>query len=110
MNSLSLPGLTIQKPQICQRDVIDKLKIQQQTFGNPSRIIADNGSAFTSSDFNEYCWRSLAGLLYYVRRKMRGRMKNKMAERGYINVYRSRNDIAMYQNLDQNRSYSTNSI
>lgn len=37
------------------KDAIDKLKIQQATFGNPSRIISDRGSAFTSKDFDEYC-------------------------------------------------------
>ncbi|GFS39271.1 transposon Tf2-6 polyprotein [Trichonephila inaurata madagascariensis] len=35
--------------------VLDKLRLQQKTFGNPKRIITDRGSAFTSKDFNDYC-------------------------------------------------------
>ncbi|GBM13808.1 hypothetical protein AVEN_50150-1 [Araneus ventricosus] len=34
---------------------LQKLKIQQAVFGNPSRIISDKGSAFTSKDFEAYC-------------------------------------------------------
>lgn len=37
------------------RETIDKLKIQQKTFGNPFRIISDRGTAFTSNEFREYC-------------------------------------------------------
>jgi transposase InsO family protein len=37
------------------QEVINKLEIHQQTFGNPSRIITDRGTAFTSNDFNLYC-------------------------------------------------------
>lgn len=36
-------------------EVLDKLKLQQKTFGNPTRIISDRGAAFTSSEFREYC-------------------------------------------------------
>ncbi|XP_035224280.1 insertion element IS476 uncharacterized 39.2 kDa protein-like [Stegodyphus dumicola] len=36
-------------------EAVQKLKIQQAVFGNPSRIISDKGSAFTSKDFEEYC-------------------------------------------------------
>ncbi|UYV74561.1 hypothetical protein LAZ67_12000143 [Cordylochernes scorpioides] len=32
-----------------------KLECQQQIFGNPRRIITDQGTAFTSNDFKEYC-------------------------------------------------------
>lgn len=34
---------------------IEKLQLQQTSFGNPARIISDKGSAFTSNDFEEYC-------------------------------------------------------
>lgn len=30
------------------------MQIQQQTFGNPVRIISDRGTAFTSNDFEFY--------------------------------------------------------
>nr|XP_012151023.1 PREDICTED: uncharacterized protein LOC105663868 [Megachile rotundata] len=36
-------------------EVLDRLKLQQKTFGNPTRIISDRGTAFTSSEFREYC-------------------------------------------------------
>ncbi|GBO39603.1 Transposon Tf2-9 polyprotein [Araneus ventricosus] len=36
-------------------DALDKLKVQQKTFGNPKRIIRDRGSAFTSKAFGDYC-------------------------------------------------------
>ncbi|XP_035226909.1 uncharacterized protein K02A2.6-like [Stegodyphus dumicola] len=36
-------------------EAVQKLKIQQAVFGNPSRIISDKGSAFTSKDFEECC-------------------------------------------------------
>ena len=35
--------------------MLDKLAIQQKTFGNPTRIITDRGTAFTSTDFKKYC-------------------------------------------------------
>lgn len=37
------------------KETIDKLMIHQQTFGNPTRLISDRGTAFTSKDFKEYC-------------------------------------------------------
>lgn len=37
------------------KEVLDKLKIQQQHFGNPRRVISDKGSAFTSNDFKTFC-------------------------------------------------------
>ena len=37
------------------KEVLDKLAIQQKTIGNPTRIITDRGTAFTSTDFKEYC-------------------------------------------------------
>lgn len=37
------------------KEVLDKLKLQQQIFGNPRRIISDRGAAFTSKEFEEYC-------------------------------------------------------
>ncbi|UYV61075.1 hypothetical protein LAZ67_1003319 [Cordylochernes scorpioides] len=36
-------------------EVIQKLESQQQIFGNPRRIITDQGTAFTSNDFKKYC-------------------------------------------------------
>ncbi len=40
---------------ITTEDALDKLKLQQKTFGNPQRIITDRGSAFTAKVFNDYC-------------------------------------------------------
>jgi len=37
------------------KKVINHLKNQQRIFGNQRRIISDRGSAFTSSDFRDYC-------------------------------------------------------
>ncbi|GBO18018.1 Retrovirus-related Pol polyprotein from transposon 17.6 [Araneus ventricosus] len=37
------------------QEAIDKLKLQQTIFGNPSRIITDTGSAFTAKEFETYC-------------------------------------------------------
>ncbi|GBN46507.1 hypothetical protein AVEN_232417-1 [Araneus ventricosus] len=37
------------------QEAIDKLKLEQTIFGNPSRIITDRGSAFTASEFETYC-------------------------------------------------------
>ncbi|GBM37972.1 Transposon Tf2-9 polyprotein [Araneus ventricosus] len=37
------------------QEAIDKLKLQQTIFGNPSRIITDRGSAFTANEFETYC-------------------------------------------------------
>lgn len=37
------------------KELIEKLKIHQQLFGNPRRIVTDRGAAFTSGDFREYC-------------------------------------------------------
>lgn len=37
------------------KETIEKLKIHQQHFGNPSRFITDRGTAYTSRDFQEYC-------------------------------------------------------
>lgn len=37
------------------KEALDKLILQQKTFGNPQRIICDRGSAFTANDFKEYC-------------------------------------------------------
>ncbi|GFV19659.1 transposon Tf2-6 polyprotein [Trichonephila clavipes] len=40
---------------VSAESVLEKLKQQQKTFGNPIRIISDRGSAFTSKLFNDYC-------------------------------------------------------
>lgn len=40
---------------VSAEDALDKIKLQQQTFGNPVRIITDRGTAFTSNSFKEYC-------------------------------------------------------
>lgn len=37
------------------KEVLDKLIVLQQTFGNPQRIISDKETAFTSSQFSDYC-------------------------------------------------------
>lgn len=37
------------------KEVLEKLRLQQTTFGNPKRIISDKGAAFTSKEFQEYC-------------------------------------------------------
>ncbi|GFW84716.1 hypothetical protein TNCV_1814461 [Trichonephila clavipes] len=36
-------------------DALDKLKIQQKTFGTPKRMITDKGSPFNSEGFDDYC-------------------------------------------------------
>ena len=36
-------------------EVIDRLEKQSMTFGNPGRIVSDRESAFTSTQFAEYC-------------------------------------------------------
>lgn len=36
-------------------ETIEKLRLQQKTFGNPARIISDKGTAFTAKEFQEYC-------------------------------------------------------
>lgn len=37
------------------KEVLDRLISMQQIFGNPQRIVTDKGTAFTSSQFNDYC-------------------------------------------------------
>lgn len=37
------------------KEVLDKLALQQQSLGNPRRIISDKGSAFTSDEFKRFC-------------------------------------------------------
>ncbi|GFW87859.1 transposon Tf2-8 polyprotein [Trichonephila clavipes] len=37
------------------QEVIERLKLQQKTFGNPSRVISDKGGAFRSNEFEDYC-------------------------------------------------------
>lgn len=36
-------------------EVLERLKLQQQTFGSPHRIITDRNASFTSNAFKEYC-------------------------------------------------------
>lgn len=36
-------------------EVLKNLEWQSEIFGNPKRIVSDRGSAFTSSDFEDYC-------------------------------------------------------
>lgn len=38
-----------------KREVITKLNLQKETFGNPVCIVTDKGTAFTSQEFNDYC-------------------------------------------------------
>lgn len=40
---------------VSTEEVLDKLKIQQQTFGSPQRIITDRNASFTSHAFRDYC-------------------------------------------------------
>lgn len=35
--------------------MLDKLAIQQKALGNPTRIITNRGTAFTATNFQEYC-------------------------------------------------------
>ncbi|GFW92096.1 hypothetical protein TNCV_2153751 [Trichonephila clavipes] len=37
------------------QEAIERLKLQQKTFGNPSRVINDKGGAFRSKEFEDYC-------------------------------------------------------
>ncbi|GFU83255.1 transposon Tf2-9 polyprotein [Trichonephila clavipes] len=37
------------------QEAIERLKLQQKTFGNPSRVISDKGGAFRSKEFEDYC-------------------------------------------------------
>lgn len=37
------------------KEVIDKMLLHQQNFGNPLRLITDKGSAFLSNEFKAYC-------------------------------------------------------
>ncbi|GBN87135.1 Pro-Pol polyprotein [Araneus ventricosus] len=40
---------------VSTESALEKLKLQQKTFGNSIRIISGRGSAFTSKAFNDYC-------------------------------------------------------
>ncbi|GFY42315.1 pro-Pol polyprotein [Trichonephila inaurata madagascariensis] len=40
---------------VSAESALEKLKLQQKTFGNPIRIISDRGLAFTSKLFNDHC-------------------------------------------------------
>ncbi|GFX08643.1 hypothetical protein TNCV_61701 [Trichonephila clavipes] len=37
------------------QETIERLKLQQKTFGNPSRVINDKGGAFRSKEYEDYC-------------------------------------------------------
>lgn len=37
------------------KEVIGKLRLQQEVFGNPRRIVSDKGAVFTSEDFKSFC-------------------------------------------------------
>ncbi|GFX23402.1 transposon Tf2-9 polyprotein [Trichonephila clavipes] len=37
------------------QEAIERLKLQQKTFGNPSRVINDKGGSFRSKEFEDYC-------------------------------------------------------
>ncbi|GFX58931.1 transposon Tf2-11 polyprotein [Trichonephila clavipes] len=37
------------------QEAIERLKLQQKTFGNPSRVINDKEGAFRSKEFEDYC-------------------------------------------------------
>lgn len=36
-------------------EVLERMRMQQITFGNPDRIVADRGAAFTSNEFKKFC-------------------------------------------------------
>lgn len=36
-------------------EVISKLDVQKQIFGNSKHIVTDKGTTFTSQEFNDYC-------------------------------------------------------
>jgi len=38
------------------KEVIEKLELQKTVFGSPSCIISDRGTAFTSNEFEDYCY------------------------------------------------------
>lgn len=40
---------------LTSKETVEKLKLHQKDFGNPSRIITDRGTAFTGAEFQEYC-------------------------------------------------------
>ena len=40
---------------VTAEEALDKLRLQQKTFGNPIRILTDRGTTFTSRAFNDYC-------------------------------------------------------
>ncbi|GFW69245.1 retrovirus-related Pol polyprotein from transposon 17.6 [Trichonephila clavipes] len=37
------------------QEAIERLKLHQKTFGNPSRVINDKGGTFRSKEFEDYC-------------------------------------------------------
>lgn len=37
------------------KEVVDKMQLLQQHFGNPRRVVIDRGTAFTSNEFQQYC-------------------------------------------------------
>ncbi|CAG5059798.1 unnamed protein product [Parnassius apollo] len=45
-------------------ETLDKLRVQQQTFGSPQRIISDRNAVFTSKDFQDYCEQE--GITHYT--------------------------------------------
>ncbi|GIY46453.1 hypothetical protein CEXT_340051 [Caerostris extrusa] len=40
---------------MCTQCALEKEKNQQTVFRNPSRIMTDTGTAFTSNGFHDYC-------------------------------------------------------
>lgn len=40
---------------VTSKETIEKLESQKSIFGNPSRIVSDRGTAFTSAEFENYC-------------------------------------------------------
>lgn len=37
------------------KETVEKIKLHQKDFGNPSRFVTDRGTAFTGKEFEEYC-------------------------------------------------------
>lgn len=40
---------------LTSRETVEKLKLHQKDYGNPSRFVTDRGTAFTGREFEEYC-------------------------------------------------------
>ncbi|XP_018364372.1 PREDICTED: uncharacterized protein LOC108762066 [Trachymyrmex cornetzi] len=41
---------------VTSKEAIEKLELQKSVFGNPTRILSDRDTAFTSVEFEDYCY------------------------------------------------------